>query len=318
LADAVRSADELCRLLDLPAETANAIRAAAHGFPLLVPRPFLSRIRRGDPRDPLLRQVLPVPEERQSTPGFTSDPLGESQLVAGQSLLNKYTGRVLLLAATTCPVHCRFCFRRHFPFTEPAGQLDRFHAALDQIAADSSIHEVVLSGGDPLSLDDDRLADLVQRLSHIPHLRRMRVHTRWPVMIPQRVTDGLLDAIRATRLTPMVVVHVNHPAELNHEVGAALGRLVDAGVPVLSQSVLLRGVNDAVGVLADLFGRLVDLRVVPYYLHQLDRVAGAAHFEVPEAVGRNLVEQLRALLPGYAIPRYVREAPGDRGKRVLA
>jgi L-lysine 2,3-aminomutase len=318
LADAVRSADELCRLLHLPADMADAIRVAAQGFPLLVPHPYLARIRPGDPHDPLLRQVLPTAAERQSATGFTADPLGEAHLIAGQSLLNKYAGRVLLLTTASCPVHCRFCFRRHFPFDGPASHGDRFQASLDQIAADPSIHEVVLSGGDPLSLDDDELADLVERLSSIPHVRRVRIHTRWPVMIPQRVTAGLLAAIRSTRLTPLVVVHVNHPAEIDDVVGRALGDFIDAGVPVLSQSVLLRGVNDSVATLAELFGRLVDLRVVPYYLHQLDRVAGAAHFEVGESAGRDLVEQLRARLPGYAIPRYVRETPGDRSKRVLA
>jgi KamA family protein len=176
---------------------------------------------------------------------------------------------------------------------------------------------VILSGGDPLVLDDDLLAELARRLAEIPHLGRLRVHSRLPIVIPQRITDELLGWLRGTRLAPIVVVHVNHPAEIDGAVQAALGRLVDAGVPVLSQSVLLRGVNDRIETLAELYQRLVDLRVIPYYLHQLDRVAGAAHFEVPESTGRQLLSQLRALLPGYAVPRYVRETPGEPNKRVL-
>jgi KamA family protein len=185
-------------------------------------------------------------------------------------------------------------------------------------AAEPSIDEIVLSGGDPLTMSDEHLSHFTRELAKIPHLRRIRVHSRLPIMIPQRVTDGLIEALRGTRLTPILVVHVNHPAEIDAAVAAALGRLVAAGVPVLAQSVLLRGVNDDLKTLVQLYRRLVDLRVMPYYLHQLDRVAGAAHFEVPEPRGIELIEQLRAQLPGYAVPRYVRETPGERSKTVLA
>ena len=201
--------------------------------------------------------------------------------------------------------------------TRPTERAD-FLAALQRIAAEESLDEVVLSGGDPLVLPDGQLAELARRLAAIPHLKRLRIHTRMPVVIPQRVTDDLLGWLRATRLTPIVVVHVNHPAEIDDAVAAALGRLVDAGVPVLSQAVLLRGVNDRADVLEALYRRLVDLRVMPYYLHQLDPVAGAAHFAVPEATGIALIGQLRARLPGYAVPRYVRETPGAANKEVLA
>jgi len=189
--------------------------------------------------------------------------------------------------------------------------------AVERIAAEGSIREVILSGGDPLTVDDSRLARLARRLADVPHLRRLRVHTRLPIVVPQRVTEELLAWLRGTRLTAVLVLHVNHPAEIDTPVAAALGRLVDAGVPVLSQSVLLRGVNDRVDVLAELCERLVDLRVMPYYLHQLDRVAGAAQFEVPEATGVELLRQLRARLPGYAVPRYVQEVPGRPNKVVL-
>jgi KamA family protein len=189
---------------------------------------------------------------------------------------------------------------------------------LRAISADRSIREVILSGGDPLTLPDDELAQLAGQLAQIPHLRRLRIHTRLPVMIPQRVNDDLISWLRANRLSPIVVVQVNHPAEIDGEVAGAFGRFVDAGIPLLNQSVLLRGVNDRADVLAELCERLVELRVMPYYLHQLDAVAGAAHFEVPLATGLALIAELRARLPGYAVPRYVRETPGAANKEVLA
>jgi KamA family protein len=186
------------------------------------------------------------------------------------------------------------------------------------IASDRSIHEVILSGGDPLTLPDDVLARLAAELAQIPHLRRLRIHTRLPVMIPQRVTGEMISWMRANRLSPVVVVQVNHPAEIDPAVADAFGRLVDAGIPMLNQAVLLRDVNDRADVLAELCERLVDLRVMPYYLHQLDAVAGAAHFAVPVATGLALLAELRARLPGYAVPRYVRESRGGTSKEVLA
>jgi EF-P beta-lysylation protein EpmB len=223
-----------------------------------------------------------------------------------------------MVTTGACAVHCRYCFRRHYPYGEGPHGVDDWRPAIERIAADDSIHEVLLSGGDPLTLVDGQLADLADRLAAIPHLRRLRLHTRLPIVIPQRVCPDLLDWLTGTRLTPIVVVHANHPAELDDATGAALARLVDAGVPLLNQAVLLRGVNDDIDALAELSERLIDLRVMPYYLHQLDRVAGAAHFEVPEAEGLALIEALRARLPGYAVPRYVRETLGAANKVVLA
>jgi EF-P beta-lysylation protein EpmB len=317
LADAVTDPAELCRLVGLGPSVAATARRPAGGFPLLAPRTYLARIRPGDLHDPLLAQVLPREEELEDTTGFTTDPVGEADMAQSSGLLRKYRGRALILATEACAVHCRFCFRRHIPCPNLPKPPGRWEHALSQIAADRSVREVILSGGDPLVLDDDILADLAGRLAEIPHLGRLRVHTRLPIVIPQRVTGELLSWLRGTRLATIVVVHVNHPAEIDASVGAALGRLVDAGVPVLSQSVLLRGINDRIDTLADLYQRLADLRVMPYYLHQLDRVAGAAHFEVPESTGRQLVSELRARLPGYAVPRYVRETPGEPNKRVL-
>jgi len=317
LAEGVTDPVELCRLVDLPPPD-GALQHGEDDFPLLVPRPYVARIRPGDPQDPLLLQVLPQRRESNKAADFTTDPVGEGGSTSTCGLLQKYRGRALIVASSVCAVHCRFCFRRHFQYPELPTPPNRWQPVLERVAGDPSIHEVILSGGDPLVLDDDSLADLAERVAEIGHVRRLRLHTRVPIVIPQRVTDELLSWLRATRLAPVVVVHVNHPTEIDSPVAAALGRLVDAGVPVLSQSVLLCGINDRLGVLAELFERLVDLRVMPYYLHQLDRVAGAAHFEVPESTGARLVQELRARLPGYAVPRYVRETPGEANKRPLA
>jgi L-lysine 2,3-aminomutase len=350
LADSIRSAGELCRLLDLGPSVAAEAAAASAGFPLLAPRPYIARIRPGDPADPLLQQILPRKAETTAVPGYQTDPLGEAAAACGPGLLRKYQGRILIVASRACAVHCRYCFRRHFLRQGPTnrGQGEEVggnteggngtnlqiskspnpcdpriapplnKGALQTVSSDRSVHEVILSGGDPLTLADDVLAGLADRLAQIPHLRRLRIHTRLPVMIPQRVTSDLLSWLRASRLSPIMVVQVNHPAEIDGAVAEAFGRIVDAGIPLLSQSVLLRGVNDRVEVLAELFERLVDLRVIPYYLHQLDAVAGAAHFEVPVATGRAIVAELRNRLPGYAVPRYVRETPGGVCKQILA
>jgi EF-P beta-lysylation protein EpmB len=316
--DAVRDPVELCRLVRLPPRYASQAARATRDFPLFAPRGFIARMRPGDARDPLLRQVLPLDEELAAREGFGPDPVGDSAAVQSPGLLHKYQSRVLMVATGACAVHCRYCFRRHFPYSQGPRSVDQWSAAVAQIEADSTLREVILSGGDPLSLVDAQLARLVARLEQIGHLRRLRIHTRLPVMIPDRVTGELLALLRETRLVPIVVIHANHARELDDAVADALARMSDAGIPLLNQSVLLGGVNDDVETLTELCERLVDLRVMPYYLHQLDRVAGAAHFEVGESRGRKLVEQLRSRLPGYAVPRYVRETAGAAHKLILA
>lgn len=318
LADAVTDSAELTRMLGLPPSVALSAREARRSFSLVVPRTYLSRIRPGDPNDPLLLQVLPREEELSPSPLFTADPLGEAHATRAPGLLGKYQGRLLIVTSGVCAVHCRFCFRRHFPYGMTPSAREQWEGVAAQVAADNSVREVILSGGDPLSLEDDRLGEIIRLFDGVGHLRRLRIHTRLPIVIPQRVTEELIQILRETRLAPFIAVHVNHPAEIDASVEAALGRLVDAGIPVLSQSVLLRRVNDDLDVLAELFERLVNLRVIPYYLHQLDRVSGAAHFEVPEETGIALIHQLRARLPGYAVPRYVRESPSASNKVVLA
>lgn len=311
---AIRDPVELCRRLRLPTALDEAARRAARDFGVFVPEPYLARIRPSDPADPLLLQVLPQAVEMDSPPGFSADPVGDRAAQRQPGLLRKYTARALMLTTGACAVHCRYCFRRHFPYSEGPRSIDAWQAALEEIAADANLREVILSGGDPLTLVDSQLAKLARRLAAIPHLTRLRIHTRLPIMIPSRVDDALLGWLRLTRLVPIVVIHANHAAELDRHVAAAVGRLVDAGVPVLNQTVLLRGVNDSAEALVALSERLLEMRALPYYLHQLDRVAGAAHFEVPPEQGRAIVAQLRRRLPGYAVPRYVVEVAGAPSK----
>ncbi len=315
---AVRSPAQLLAALDLPLELTAAANQAAEGFPLFAPWSYIGRMTRGKLDDPLLRQVLPLREELADVAGFQHDAVGDSAATKSAGLLQKYHGRALLITTGACAVHCRYCFRRHYPYATSPRSVDDWEPALDLIRADDSIEEVLLSGGDPLTLVDQTLGELAQRLAAIPHLNRVRIHTRLPVIIPQRVTSELLAWLRGTRLTPVMIVHANHAQEINEEVGQSLARLVDNGVPVLNQAVLLRGVNDSAKALINLSKRLVDLRVMPYYLHQLDRVAGAAHFEVPIERGLQLMTEIRRELPGYAVPRYVQEIAGEPHKRVLA
>ncbi len=272
---------------------------------------------KGDADDPLLRQVVPLADELASPPDFTADPVGDAAARQSPGLLNKYHGRALFIATGACAVHCRYCFRRAYPYSDSPKAPADWQPAIDRLAADPTIDEAILSGGDPLTLVDAHLSDLAQRLARVPHLVRLRSHTRLPIMIPQRVTEDLLSWLLGTRLVPIVVVHTNHPQEIDDQVAAALARLIDAGIPVLNQAVLLRGVNDSEEALINLCRRLIDLRVMPYYLHQLDRVSGAAHFEVSISRGLELIAALRRALPGYAVPRYVQEVAGAAHKRVL-
>lgn len=314
LRTAVRDPVELCRLLELPPRFAAGASQSHNLFPVFAPRGYVARMERGNPHDPLLRQVLPLAEEHTSPAGFKPDPVGDLQAQRLPGLIQKYRGRALIVATGACAVHCRYCFRREFPYSDLPHSAETWQPVIDEIASDRSISEVILSGGDPLVLVDASLGALIERIACMEHVRRLRIHTRLPIMIPQRVTGDLLRLLKRMRPTAIVVVHANHPAELGGEVNEALGALVDAGIPVLNQSVLLKGVNDDVNVLAQLSEQLIDLRVMPYYLHQLDRVNGAAHFEVPVATGRRLIRELRRRLPGYAVPRYVREIAGAASK----
>ncbi len=318
LSNAVRDPLQLCSLLQLPREYHSAACRAAEQFPLIVPLEFIRRMQPGDPFDPLLRQVLPLQEELLEVPGYGLDPVGDTRATASPGLLQKYAGRALMVATPTCAVHCRYCFRRHYDYDAIPRSLSQWQTALAQLQQDPGIEEIILSGGDPLMLTDARIGELLGQLAAIPHLQRVRIHTRLPIVVPQRVTSEMVNLLRSHRLTPLMVIHANHPAELDSRVAASIGQLLDVGIPILNQSVLLRGVNDSVETLVELSRRLVNLRVMPYYLHQLDQVAGAAHFHVPLQRGLELVSHLRVQLPGYAVPRYVQEQAGHRHKTILA
>ncbi len=317
LADAIRDPDELIDLLSLPDDLREPARRAAMLFPLLVTRSYLARMHPGDPQDPLLVQVLPLGIEAEVVPGFGADPVGDAGARRAPGLLHKYQGRALFVTTGACAVHCRYCFRRHYPYGDEPRRLADWEEAIATLADDTTLHEVILSGGDPLMLTDARLEALYSRIAEIGHVRRLRVHTRLPIVLPDRITDRLIAILLDAGPTPVVVVHVNHHHELLNDCGAALRRLVRAGITVLNQAVLLKGVNDSVVALSALSEGLVDLGVIPYYLHQLDRVAGAAHFEVDEANGRQLIAELRRRLPGYAVPRYVRETVGGEHKEII-
>lgn len=317
LAEAVRDPAELLQALQLPELVDCFSSEAASAFPMMVPRSFLARMTTRNPDDPLLRQVLPLDEEMQSVAGFVEDAVSDASFRTAPGLLHKYHGRALMIAAGSCAVNCRYCFRRHYPYGDEPRRLDDWEPALDQLRADPSISELLLSGGDPLMLTDARLSQLIELLEAIPHLKRLRLHTRLPIVLPDRVTDTLLDLLTQSRLTPIVVVHTNHAAEVVADCEAALRRLVRAGMTVLNQAVLLRGINDSVGALTDLSESLINVGVIPYYLHQLDRVAGTAHFEVEPEVGRRLIAELRCRLPGYAVPRYVQEIAGEAHKTII-
>ncbi len=317
VADSVLDTDELLRLVgltpgDLPAEV-----LMRPSLPVKVPREYVALMTRGDHADPLLRQVLPLACEQDHAPGLVPDPLGERRCSPVPCLLHKYRGRALLLAADQCAVHCRFCFRRCFPFHRHHPSDAGLERALDHVRGDAGLEEIILSGGDPLTLGPGRLATLCRALEGIDHLRRLRIHSRLPVVAPGRLPAGLADLLGESRLQAVVVVHANHPREVGQKTQDVLGELRRRGVTLLNQSVLLRGINDRAGTLAALSDRLFECGVLPYYLHMLDPVEGAGHFAVPADRARRIVARLAARLPGYLVPRLVQERAGEPFKGVV-
>jgi EF-P beta-lysylation protein EpmB len=316
--DAVTDPHELLRLLGLQALGGAIAVPGRHEFPLRVPRGFVARMRYGDAHDPLLRQVLPLDLERRVVAGFGYDAVGDRDARAAHGVIHKYDGRALLIATGSCAIHCRYCFRRHFPYAEETAAADRWRTAVDWLVAHPDVDELILSGGDPLALSTAKLAELTDALRvRVPTLRRLRLHTRLPIVLPARVDGALAAWLGALPWPVAIVVHANHAAELAPDVVAALRRLREAGATVLNQSVLLAGVNDRLDALHELSAALFDAGVLPYYLHQLDRVAGTAHFEVPDERARELHEALRRRLPGYLVPRLVREVAGRPYKEPL-
>lgn len=313
---AVRDLGTLRKMLRLPPD--RAAKLAEDSFSVFAPLPFLQRIEPGNPEDPLLLQLLPQSAEDASPAHFSVDPLAESDAQLGPGVLKKYVGRALFIVTGACAIHCRYCFRRHFPYQDHAVIGSDWHNAVDAIAADATIEEVIFSGGDPLTVVDPLLASLLQRLQNVPHVRRLRIHTRLPIMIPSRVTESLVAMLRETQLEVVIVIHANHAQEIDQDVADAIATLKTSGATLLNQSVLLAGVNDDSEVMIELSKRLLAVGVLPYYLHQLDQVTGTSHFEVPVAKGKSIIATMRASLPGFAVPRYVQEIPGQPGKTVLA
>ena len=313
LRDAVRDVHELLEILQLDPLDANWVQPGADEFPILVPRKFISRMRKGDPNDPLLRQVLPARDELEEHLGFTKDPLQEISL-AKAGFIEKYPSRALIITTSACPVHCRYCFRRHFPYETQLASQNHWAGALAALKSNTAIREVILSGGDPLSLSNRRLRELVAELETIASVTTVRIHSRFPIVLPERVDRGLLALLEQTRLKTVLVVHSNHANEIDEAVRSALQQVSATGTLLLNQSVLLRGVNDDVGCLESLSYRLFDSGVLPYYLHQLDRVAGAAHFQVEDSKALKLIADLRKRVPGYLVPKLVQEVPGELSK----
>ena len=317
LSGSIRCPEVLWKRLELPMESLPAGLKGHQAFPLRVPEPYLDKIRPGRLDDPLLLQVLPVAAENDSVPGFVADPLGERSSNPQSGLLHKYQSRVLLVLSGACAVNCRYCFRRHFPYEDNRLSSAEFSHIEAYLREHPQVNEVILSGGDPLVVSNARLANLLNIIENVPSVKRLRIHSRVPVVIPQRIDAGLLDILGNTRLDTVLVTHSNHPRELDAVFDAAMGALRQAGVHLLNQAVLLRGVNDDAQVLVELSERLFHSGILPYYLHLLDPVAGAHHFDVPETEARALMAYLHRSLPGFLIPRLVREISGKPGKTLI-
>ena len=292
--------------LDNPVDTDSS-------FPMKVPHAYAARMRKGDPEDPLLRQVLPLNAENEAAPGFSSDPVGDLPASGGQGIIRKYHGRALLVTTGACAIHCRYCFRRHFPYH--SHHIDRILSPEGiEMLNHANVEEIILSGGDPLALGDSRLAVLFDSIGKVEKLRRLRIHTRLPVVIPDRITQRLIDMLAEFPVPVTIVLHINHPNEIDQQTELVCRRLFSRGIHLLNQAVLLRGVNDDAGVLEELCVKGFEAGILPYYVHQLDRVSGSAHFLVSSADALRIEEVMRNTLPGYLLPRFVTEVPGKKSK----
>tara|TARA_B110000438_G_C15761094_1_gene627317 strand:- start:230 stop:1336 length:1107 start_codon:yes stop_codon:yes gene_type:complete len=314
LAGATKDVKSLLTQLDIPVSDLNLRQQACLDFPLLVPQPFIDKMEKGNANDPLLLQVLPQSAELESVEGFINDPLAEKHTNLQKGLIHKYHGRVLVLLSTGCAVNCRYCFRRHFPYNENRIGKNDWQAILDYVAQDTSIEELILSGGDPLMLSDQQLAKFIKQAEAIPHLERLRIHTRLPVVIPQRITENFVEILHSSRFDCAIVLHINHSQELDHTLSTRLLKLRTAGITLLNQAVLLRGVNDTVEAQVSLSKTLFKAGILPYYLHLLDKVKGAHHFDISENDAQQLHQQLLLNLSGYLVPKLVREESGKGSK----
>lgn len=314
LAKAITDPLELLDRLNIPHSAFPDCILAADDFPLKVPQCYVDKMQPGNPNDPLLKQIMLSNRELETVAGYCTDPVGDLNATAIPGLLHKYHGRVLLIATQTCAVHCRYCFRRHYPYTDNQPARKQWQSAIDYITERAEISEVILSGGDPLLLSEQKLAELLDRLESIPHLKRLRIHSRIPVVLPDRITDELCQRLNDSRLDCCLVIHANHANEIQTAERRSLQKLRASNINLLNQSVLLAGINDDVDSLVDLSERLFSTGVIPYYLHYLDPVSGAAHFNVNKADAIRLMNGLQSRLPGYLLPRLVEEIPGEGSK----
>ncbi len=314
MAGAITDPEELLAALDLGREWLDGARAAVALFPLRVPHPYLARMRKGCIDDPLLRQVLPLASEHQVVAGYGPDPVGDMRALVAPGILQKYEGRTLLTATGACAVHCRYCFRRHFPYAQANAARDGWRTVWEHLDRNPDVQELILSGGDPLTLGEDRLTQLLHGLTLRPQVRRLRIHTRLPVVIPSRVDDAFMAWVRSAALPLVMVLHINHAQEIDDAVRMAMRRLRAAGVTLLNQAVLLAGVNDSADAQVQLSEALFAAGILPYYLHALDPVAGAAHFAVPIERALALFAAVEGRLPGYLVPKLVQEQAGAPAK----
>ncbi|MDO9169201.1 MAG: EF-P beta-lysylation protein EpmB [Methylobacter sp.] len=314
LAEAFNNIEDLCRYLQLSPDDLPVSVAATENFALRVPLSFAACMEKGNPHDPLLRQVLPIKEELFAYPGFNHDPVGDLAAATQTGVLHKYHGRVLFINTGSCAINCRYCFRRNFPYADLQLSKQKEEAAVQYIQADDSISEVILSGGDPLLLSDARLSRLIQQLNAIKHLKRIRIHSRLPIVLPARITGEFLNTLTESPKQIVIVVHCNHANEISDRVIAACNLLKTSGITVFNQSVLLKGINDNAEVLCELSERLFSHGIIPYYLHLLDKATGTGHFEVSEQQALILIRQIQATLPGYLVPKLVKEQAGAASK----
>ncbi len=317
LAEGFNNIAEICKYLNITLETAKYIEHSPN-FPVRVPREFVDRMRKGDLNDPLLKQILPTKKESLNTPGYTYDPVGDLASMTESSVIHKYFGRVLLITTGSCAINCRYCFRRNFPYNDFQLSTKKHQKAINYIATHQDISEVILSGGDPLLLSDQKLIALIKKIESIPHIKRIRIHSRIPIVLPHRITDELCDKLSNIEKDLILVVHSNHSNELNEKVKIACQRLKSAHITLLNQAVLLKGINDKAEQLCTLHEKLFTFQVMPYYLHLLDKATGTAHFEVSHHDGIKLMNQIKAILPGYLVPKLVTEQAGAANKIVIA
>lgn len=317
LADLITDPKELLALLELSPALQDAAYQASKLFPLKVPREFVTRMQKNNPKDPLLLQVLPLAEESNRVPGYSHDPLQELKANPVPGLLHKYKGRVLVTLTGACAVHCRYCFRRNFPYENNNPGTAGWEKIFDYIKVDKTISEVILSGGDPLVVHEKYLKLFTDQLTLISHVKRLRFHTRLPIVLPSRITPEFVDYLSQLNMNVVIVLHANHANEINNEVKKALAALRRTKVVLLNQSVLLKNVNDNVAALITLSERLFDSGVMPYYLHVLDKAQGTAHFDSDMTLAKQLHAAMCETLPGYLVPKLVREEAGKGGKVLL-